>query len=48
MTLEAGLQLMAVLTKSVFLELNLEVGQKAWLSFKPEAVRVIEETSKRF
>jgi molybdate/tungstate transport system ATP-binding protein len=43
-TFEAGLQLVAVMTKSVFLESNLEVGQKAWLSFKPQAVRVIGGT----
>ncbi len=42
-TFEAGLPLMAVMTKSGFVEANLEVGQKVWLSFKPQAVRVIEE-----
>ncbi|MCW4011032.1 MAG: ABC transporter ATP-binding protein [Candidatus Bathyarchaeota archaeon] len=41
---EAGLQLQAVMTKSAFVEANLEAGQKVWLSFKPQAVRVIGKT----
>jgi molybdate/tungstate transport system ATP-binding protein len=40
---DAGLRLQAVLTKSMFVEANLDVGQKVWLSFKANAVRVIEE-----
>jgi ABC-type Fe3+/spermidine/putrescine transport system ATPase subunit len=44
---DAKLRLQAVLTKSVFLESDFEVGQKAGLSFKAEAVRVIEETNSK-
>jgi molybdate transport system ATP-binding protein len=40
-TVDAGICLKAVMTKSAFLEKNLETGQDAWVAFKYSSVRAI-------
>ena len=40
-TFDSALKLQATMTKSVFIEKNLEAEQKVWLSFKPDAVKII-------
>jgi len=40
---DAGLCFSAVMTKSVFVEKNLEIGQEVWLAFKSFSVKVIEQ-----
>ncbi len=41
LTLDAGIELQAIMVKSSFLDANLEEGQKVWLNFKKEAIRII-------
>ena len=38
---DVGLSFSVIMTKSAFVEKNLEVGQKVWLSFKSNSVKVI-------
>jgi ABC-type Fe3+/spermidine/putrescine transport system ATPase subunit len=38
---DVGLSFSVIMTKSVFVEKNLEIGQKVWLSFKSDSVKVI-------
>jgi molybdate/tungstate transport system ATP-binding protein len=38
---DAALKLQATMTKSVFIEKSLEAGQKVWLSFKTDAVKIL-------
>jgi ABC-type Fe3+/spermidine/putrescine transport system ATPase subunit len=40
---DAGLSFSAVMTKSAFVEKNLEIGQEVWLAFKSSSVKVIEQ-----
>jgi molybdate/tungstate transport system ATP-binding protein len=42
-TVDAKLSLGVILTKSAFVEKNLEIGQNVWLSFKNDSVKVIEQ-----
>jgi ABC-type Fe3+/spermidine/putrescine transport system ATPase subunit len=41
-TCAAGLPLTAFVIKSIFLEMNLQEGQRVWLSFKAEAAKILK------
>lgn len=42
-TVDAGLFFTVIVTRSVFVETNLDVGQRVWLAFKSAAVKVVEQ-----
>lgn len=41
-TVDAGLHIKAIVTKSSFLEMGLDRAAGVWLSFKPESVKILE------
>jgi ABC-type Fe3+/spermidine/putrescine transport system ATPase subunit len=42
-TCDSGLRFVAVVIKSAFLEMDLQEGQRVWLSFKSAAVKIVKE-----
>jgi ABC-type Fe3+/spermidine/putrescine transport system ATPase subunit len=43
LTFDAGLVLQVILTRSLFISTGLEAGHKAWLSLRPDIIKVIQQ-----